>query len=48
MNVRRALEVLRKSREFGQKFTWKEKEIQRGDKMVILGLLEDMHLYADD
>ena len=47
MNIRRALEILRKKRNFGQKFTWKETEIEKGNKMIILGLLEDLHRYDD-
>jgi len=35
MNIRRALEVLRKDRGFGQKFTWKEKEIEKSLSEIV-------------
>ena len=30
-----------------QKFVWREKEIVNGDPASIIGLLEDLHRYAD-
>ena len=47
-NIRKALEALRGMKGMGQKYLWKDKEIYKGNKYVILGLLEDMHRYYDD
>jgi len=42
-NIRKALEVLRNKKPMGQKYLWKEKEIAKGNKYVLVGLLEDLH-----
>ena len=42
-NIRKALEVLRSKKEMGQKYLWKDKEIAKGNKYVLVGLLEDLH-----
>ena len=44
MNINKALEMLRKQakEKIGQKFLWRAKEILMGEKVVILGILEDI------
>jgi len=44
-NIRKALEMLRMQKNFGQKYLWKEKEICKGNKYIVVGLLEDMHRF---
>jgi len=44
-NIRKALEMLRMQKNFGQKYLWKEKEICKGNKYILVGLLEDMHRF---
>jgi hypothetical protein len=46
-NVRKCMEILRKSSRMSQKFVWREKEIVQGNVAVLLGILEDLHRYAD-
>jgi hypothetical protein len=46
-NLRKATEILKKEKSMSQKYTWSEKEIVKGNKEHILGLLEDMHLLFD-
>jgi hypothetical protein len=41
------MEVLRKSNRMSQKFVWREKDVVAGNVAVLLGLLEDLHRYAD-
>lgn len=45
-NIRKALDVLRKVPRMPQKFTWKEREILRGNSSVVLGLLEDLMQFS--
>ena len=47
LNIRRALTVLKTEAKMSQKYTWKEKEIHNGDLLIIFGLLEDLHKFAD-
>lgn len=46
-NLHKALEVLQRVPRMSQKWTWKEKELLKGDSAVTLGLLEDLHRLAD-
>ena len=46
-NIRRGLEVLRVNKNMSQKHTWKEKELHKGSKYYLLGLLEDLHRLFD-
>lgn len=46
-NLRKATEILKREKSMSQKYTWSEKEIVKGSKEHILGLLEDMHLLFD-
>ena len=46
-NIRKALEGFRKRKDMGQRYLWKEKEIYDGNRYVILGLLQDIHQFAD-
>ena len=46
-NLRKALDTLKKEKSMSQKYTWSEKEIVKGNKEHILGLLEDTHLLFD-
>ena len=46
-NIRKALEMMRRSKRMSQKFLWREREIGLGDHGSILGLLEDLHRYAN-
>ena len=46
-NVEKALELLRITDGFGQRFTWKGDDMHRGSRHDILGVLEDCHRYQD-
>ena len=46
-NIRKALEGLRKRKNMGQRYLWKEKEIYDGSRYIILGLLQDIHQFTD-
>ena len=46
-NVSKACEALRQRRNMGQRYTRSETAIHDGDKLAILGLLEDMHISFD-
>ena len=46
-NVRKALEGFRKLPGMSQRFLWSERELYKGDRGAILGLLEDLHRYYD-
>ena len=46
-NVKKAIEPLRVLRKMGQKFVFFEEEILKGNLAIILGLLEDLHRFAD-
>ena len=46
-NIRRGLETLRANKNMSQKHTWKEKELHKGSKYYLLGLLEDLHRLFD-
>ena len=46
-NIQKALELLRRRRDMSQRFLWAEEEIQAGNSVVILGLLEDIHRMYD-
>eukprot|EP00743_Colponemidia_sp_Colp-15_P013000 GILK01014960.1.p1 GENE.GILK01014960.1~~GILK01014960.1.p1 ORF type:complete len:790 (+),score=123.52 GILK01014960.1:179-2371(+) len=46
-NIRKALEVLRRLPNMGQRYIWNEKEIFEGNRVSILCLLEDMHRCYD-
>lgn len=45
--MRKALDVLKREKSMGQKYTWKEKEIVKGNRECMIGLLEDMHILFD-
>lgn len=45
--LHKALEVLQRVAKMSQKWTWKEKDLLRGDTAATLGLLEDLHRFAD-
>ena len=47
LNIRRSLSHLKSEPQMSQKYTWKEKELHRGDLSVIFGLLEDLHKFSD-
>ena len=46
-NIKKSLEPLRTLRKMGQQYVFAEPEIIKGNLGVILGLLEDLHRYAD-
>lgn len=46
-NLRKALEVLKKEKSMSQKYTWSEREISKGNRECMIGLLEDMHILFD-
>ena len=46
-NIRRALEFLREKKNMAQRYLWKEREIYKGNKFILLGLLEDLHRFFD-
>ncbi|CAI2358904.1 unnamed protein product [Moneuplotes crassus] len=46
-NLRKALEVLKKEKSMSQKYTWSEREISKGSREHMIGLLEDMHILFD-
>lgn len=46
-NIRRALEHLREKKNMAQRYLWKEREIYKGNKYILLGLLEDLHRFFD-
>ncbi|CAG9321173.1 unnamed protein product [Blepharisma stoltei] len=46
-NIRKSLHILRNDADMSQRHTWKEKQINQGDLGTILGLLEDIHRFAD-
>lgn len=46
-NLRKAFEVLKKEKSMSQKYTWSEREIVKGDREQMFGLLEDMHILFD-
>ena len=46
-NIRKGLEILREDKRMSQKYTWKERELHKGSKYYLLGLLEDLHRYFD-
>ncbi|GIQ87740.1 hypothetical protein KIPB_009840, partial [Kipferlia bialata] len=47
INLNLGLEPLRHRADMGQRYVWQEDEILRGNRVVVLGLLEDLHRYAD-
>ena len=47
LNIRRSLTHLKSEPQMSQKYTWKEKELHRGDLATIFGLLEDLHKFSD-
>jgi hypothetical protein len=46
-NIRKSLEILRKTPNMPQKYLWNEREIHKGNRTYLLGLLEDMHRMSD-
>eukprot|EP01028_Stygiella_incarcerata_P008827 TRINITY_DN396_c0_g1_i3.p1 TRINITY_DN396_c0_g1~~TRINITY_DN396_c0_g1_i3.p1 ORF type:complete len:1114 (+),score=328.12 TRINITY_DN396_c0_g1_i3:2593-5934(+) len=46
-NISKALEIMRRRRDMSQRYLWSEQQIRKGDKVVILGLLEDLHRCYD-
>ena len=46
-NLRKAMKVLQTQRKMSQKFTWTEKQVYEGQRVVILGLFEDIHRAFD-
>ena len=46
-NIRKCLNVLRRCSKMRQKYTWSEREIAKGERGRILGLLEDIHRFYD-
>jgi hypothetical protein len=46
-NIKKAVEPLRSLRKMGQKYVFEEEEVLRGNLPSILGLLEDLHRFAD-
>ena len=46
-NIRKALETFRKLPGMNHQYLWSENEIYKGDRGVILGLLQDLHRYYD-
>lgn len=46
-NIKKALEALKNTKNMGQRFVWKDKEVYEGDQFITLGLLEDIHRLFD-
>jgi len=46
-NIRRAFELFRELLHVERRFLWSEKQIYKGDRDVMLGLLEDLHKFDD-
>lgn len=46
-NLRKATDVLKQCKSMSQKYTWAERDIARGSRECMLGLLEDMHILFD-
>ncbi len=46
-NIRKALESFRRLPRISHRYLWSEREIYKGDRGIILGLLEDLHKYQD-
>lgn len=46
-NLRKALDALRQEKSMSQKYTWAERDIVKGSREHIIGLLEDMHILFD-
>ena len=46
-NIRKALDILKKEKSMSQKYTWSEREICKGNRECIIGLLEDLHILFD-
>lgn len=46
-NLRKATDVLKREKSMSQKYTWTEREIARGNRECMIGLLEDMHILFD-
>ena len=46
-NIRKALDMLKREKSMSQKYTWSEREICKGNRECMLGLLEDMHILFD-
>lgn len=46
-NLRKAFQILKTEKSMSQKYTWSEREIHKGNREHMIGLLEDMHILFD-